>query len=198
MGDAPAGGGRAQGNASREALQLVHHHPGRLRVRATVFEKDAPALAAVRARLDSLPGILDVAHTATTGSLLVAYQAGMVEHDTIVAAIADAAELDLPRDEPRDPRRPALVAIGVGRELNAAVEELTGRRADLGSLVPAALAGIAAYSWLKHEDSRLPRWDNLLYWSYSIFRDLNKRAIAEAAISTTSDGVTSEERDGAK
>jgi hypothetical protein len=196
MGDAPAGG--SQGSASREALQLVHHHPGRLRVRATVFEKDAPALAAVRARLDALPGILEVGHTATTGSLLVAYQPGMVEPDTIVAAIAEAADLDLPREEARDPRRPALIAIGVGRELNAAVEELTGRRADLGSLVPAALAGIAAYSWLKHEDSRLPRWDNLLYWSYSIFRDLNKRAIAEAAISTTSDGVITEEHDGAK
>ena len=121
----------------------------------------------------------------------------MIEPDTIIAAIAESAELDLPRDEPRDPKRPALIAIGVGRELNAAVEELTGRRADLASLVPAALAGIAAYSWFKHEDSRLPRWDNLLYWSYSVFRDLNKKTIAEAA-SSARGGVITDETDGEK
>ena len=196
MADPTAGG--TPPRDPREALKLVHHHPGRLRVRATVFEKDAPALVAVRARLDALAGIVEVAHTATTGSLLIVYQPGMVEPDTIVAVVAEAAELDLPRDEPRDPRRPALIAIGVGHELNAAVEELTGRRANLATIVPAALAGFAAFSWLKHEDSRLPRWDNLLYWSWSVFRDLNRRSIAEAARSMTSDGVTHEDPDGAK
>lgn len=168
-----------ESHSAREALQLVHHHPGRLRLRATAFEKDAPALAAVRARVDGWTGVVDVVHTAATGSLLIVYQPGLVEPDEIVAAVAESADLDLPRDEPRDPRRPALIAIGVGRELDAAVEELTGRRADLASVVPAALAGIAAYSWFKHPDTRLPRWDNLLYWSYNIFRDLNRKAIVD-------------------
>ena len=170
--------GEPEAPSRREALQLVHHHPGRLRLRASVFEKDAPALAGVRARLDALSGIVEVAHTATTGSILVAYQPGMIEPDTIVAAVAEAADLDLPRDEPRDPRRPALIAIGVGRELNAAVEELTGYRTDLRSIVPAGLAALAVYSFLNGKDP-LPRWDNLLYWSYSIFRDLNRKAIAD-------------------
>jgi hypothetical protein len=164
---------------SREALQLVHHHPGRLRVRAHALEGASERVTKVTARLDSLPGIIKLDHNKVTGSLLVTYEPGMIEPDTIVAEIADAAELDLPRDEPRDPARPALIAIGVTRELNAAVAELAGNRADLKTLVPGALAGLAAFSWFTQGGPRLPRWDNLLYWSYTIFTNLHQREIEQ-------------------
>ena len=161
---------------SREALKLVHHHPGRLRLRAMAFEKDAELVERVRARLDAVPGIVSVEHRKSTGSLLVVYQPGLVEPDVIVGAIAAAADLELPRDEPRDPDKPALVAIEVGREINAAVAELTGARADLKTLVPGGLVALATYAFFQQKGERLPRWDNLLYWSWSIFRDLHRDA----------------------
>jgi len=161
---------------AREALKLVHHHPGRLRLRAIAFEKDADRVARVRTRLDAIPGIVSCEHRATTGSLLVVYQPGLVEPDVIVGAIAAAADLDLPRDEPRNPDKPALIAIEVGREINAAVADLTGARADLKTLVPGGLAALATYAFVQQKGERLPRWDNLLYWSWSIFRDLHRDA----------------------
>jgi hypothetical protein len=163
---------------AREALKLVHHHPGRLRLRAIAFEKDLERVERVRARLDAIPGIVSCEHRPTTGSLLVVYQPGLVEPDVIVGAIAAAAELDLPRDEPRNPNAPALVAIEVGRELNAAVADLTGARADLKTLVPGGLAALATYAFVQQKGERLPRWDNLLYWSWSIFRDLHRDVLA--------------------
>ena len=158
---------------SRDALELVHHHPGRLRVRALVFETDPACVARVRERLDALPGVEKVEHTARTGSLLVAYQPGMIEPDRLIAAIAEAAALDLPREVPRSPRKPALVAVGVTREIDSIVAELTGGRADLRTLVPAGLAALSAFAWMRQKGERLPRWDNLLYWSYAMFTGLN-------------------------
>lgn len=169
----------ADDHLPREALELVHHHPGRLRLRATTFERDDVVI--VRERLDTLLGILEVTHAKATGSLLITYEPGIVEPDEIIVQVADAAELDPPREKVRDPRKPALVAIGVGRELNAAVEVLTGHRADLRSIVPAAMAGLAAYAWMQQGGQRLPRWDNLLYWSYNIFIGLHRKEIDESA-----------------
>ena len=164
---------------AREALKLVHHHPGRLRLRAIAFERDEGRVARVRARLDAMPGVVSFEHRATTGSVLVVYQPGLVEPDALVAAIAEAAELDLPRDEPRDPDKPALVAIEVGREINAAVADLTGARADLKTLVPGGLVALATYAFVQQKGERLPRWDNLLYWGWSIFRDLHRDAFVK-------------------
>jgi hypothetical protein len=178
---------------AREALQLVHHHPGRLRLRAIAFENDVERVERVRARLDAIPGIVSFEHRATTGSLLVVYQPGLVEPDVIVAAIAAAADLDLPREERRDPDKPALIAIEVGREINAAVADLTGARADLKTLVPGSLAALAAYAFVQQRGERLPRWDNLLYWSWSIFRDLHRDAFKPVPPAAPADRVSSPE-----
>ena len=167
----------AEPPAAREALALIHHHPGRLRVRAESF-REGDAASRVRAALDMEPGITTVSHNATTGSLLVEYQPGHAHAEAILMCIAAAAGLDLPPDDER--RRgpaPALVAIDAARELNELVHEVTGYRADLRSIVPVGMAALAAYSFAVHGEARLPRWDNLLYWSYNIFTQLHRREI---------------------
>ena len=40
----------------------------------------------------------------------------------------------------------------------------------------AALGAAAAYSAMEHKGSRMPRWDNLLWWSYSVFVQWNSSA----------------------
>jgi hypothetical protein len=67
--------------------------------------------------------------------------------------------------------------VGVAKELNAITMELTGSRADLRVLVPTAIAALGAYSFAYGKEPRLPRWDNLLYWSYNIFVSLHRREI---------------------
>jgi len=169
--------------APTEVLELVHHHPGRLRVRAAVLREDAELAERVTRALDETAGILVVTHNPRTGSVLVEYEPGLVEPDAIALRIADAAQLISPFD-PRAAKpvfRPAGALIEGTRELNAIAHELTGGRADLRSIVPAALAGAAAYSFAFGRGPRLPRWDNLLWWSYSVFASLHAREVAEAA-----------------
>jgi hypothetical protein len=179
----------------RGALQLIHHHPGRLRVRAEAFQA-GDAAGRARAALEVEPGITRVTHNPRTGSLLVEYQAGLADPEAVLRRIAAAAGLDVPSDEDRARRRePAVVAIDAAREINELVHEVTGYNADLRTLVPAGMAVLAGYSLLAHEDARLPRWDNLLYWSYNIFTQLHRREIdaAAAAPAPRRDAPASEE-----
>lgn len=152
-------------------------------MRAEAFRFDSAAVDRVRARLESLPGILAVTHNDRSGSLLVEYEPGHAEPDAILARIAEAAGLDRAIDEREARRRgsrPGLIAIEVAQELNTIAHELTGWRADLRTMVPAALAGLAAYSFAASGHARLPRWDNLLYWSYNVFLNLHRREIERA------------------
>jgi Heavy metal associated domain 2 len=147
-------------------------------VRADAFREEGDAADRVRAALDAVPGITAVAHNPRTGSLLVEYQPGHAEPETLLARIASAAGLAMPDEGARlRPREPVLVAIDAARELNDLVHEATGHTADLRALVPAGMAALAAYSFAFSKEDRLPRWDNLLYWSYNIFRELHRREI---------------------
>jgi hypothetical protein len=166
-----------EGAVEREHLELAHHHPGRLRVRADALIDAHDVVQAIRESLDAVPGILSVRYTAQTGSLLLEYEPGHADPDDIILRIAEAADLDPPLDEAalRERRaRPALLAIGATRELNRLAEDVTGGRADLRGIIPAALAGLAVYSFIE-EKQRMPRWDNLLYWGFNIFTMLHRR-----------------------
>jgi len=157
-------------STTRESLELVHHHPGRLRVRAEVFRGEAELAGHVRDAVISLRGVTRCDHSARTGSLLIEYEPGLGEPDVILDAVATAAGIcPVPEDALARSRAPALLAVGAVQELNAIAGELTGHRADLRSLVPAGLAALSAYSFITSSEHRLPRWDNLLWWSYSIF-----------------------------
>jgi hypothetical protein len=175
--------------ASREVLALVHHHPGRLRVRADAFregregserrEDQGDVVDRVRAALDAEPGISTVSHNVRTGSLLVEYEPGLADPEIILSRIAEAAGLERPSDElPAAGKKPALIAIDAAREANAIVADLTGEQTDLRSLVPMGMAALAVFSFaISSHEERIPRWDNLLYWSYNIFSQLHRREI---------------------
>ena len=172
----------------REALVVVHHHPGRIRVRARVFRHASAIVDQVRAKLESQPGLKGITHNERSGSLLIEYEPGHAEPDTLLGRVAEAAGLGRAINE-SDARRggpaPGLVALDVARELNEVAHELTGWRADLRVLVPAALAGLAAYSFATAKEPRLPRWDNLLYWSYNVFVNLHRHEIDSSTMSST-------------
>ena len=82
----------------REHLELAHHHPGRLRVRADALIEALDVVQAIREALDALPGILAVRYTAQTGSLLVEYEPGHADADAIILRIADVAGLSASYD----------------------------------------------------------------------------------------------------
>jgi hypothetical protein len=171
----------------RESLEIAHHHPGRLRVRSDALcepGRDRAARARceqIREALGVLSGVRAVRLNERAGSVLVDYEPGAVDPNTLVDVTARAGQLDPPpHDEEQQTRRlrPAWIAIGAARELNAVADELTGGRADLRDLVPMAMTGLAAYAFVL-EKRRLPRWDNLAYWAFSIFLNLHGEEIAK-------------------
>jgi hypothetical protein len=184
-------------DAPRGVLGLVHHHPGRLRVRAEVF-RSGDAADRARAALEAVPGITGATHNAKTGSLLIEYQPGLAEPEAILARVAAAAGLAPPSEDDRARRRePALVAIEVTREINEVVGTVMNHQADLRSLVPAGMALLAGYSLLTQKGPKLPRWDNLLYWSYNIFTQLHRREIESTAAAPRAAVLDAEEQGAA-
>jgi hypothetical protein len=75
-------------------LELVHHHPGRLRVRADAFRLRPDVVDRVRDALEDVRGITRFSHGRRTGSLLIEYRPGSLEPDDVVTRIAEAADMD--------------------------------------------------------------------------------------------------------
>lgn len=170
---------------SREPLELVHHHPGRVRLRAMSLVGETAVAERIRHALEGRPGIRRCVHNTRTGSLLVEYEPALADADSIVAAVAHASGLGeplSPREARARRRSPARVTIDVAREIDAIAFELTGWRTDLRFLAPVGLAAAAAFSFARNKpDGRLPRWDTLLWWSYNVFTSLHHDEIDAAA-----------------
>jgi hypothetical protein len=147
-------------------------------VHAEVFHLGGDSADRVREAMLAVPGVTRFDHSARTGSVLVEYEPGLAEPDAILAHLADAAGVaPCAPDALARTRTPALIAVGAVQEMNAIASELTGHRADLRSLVPAGLAALSAYAFATSKEPRLPRWDNLLWWSYSIFTALHENDV---------------------
>jgi hypothetical protein len=134
----------------------------------------------VRTALDGMNGVRSIRLNPAAGSVLVEYEPGEVDPNVLIDVVAFTAELEAPPTDEltAQPRRPARVAIGAARDLNAWADRFTGGRADLRSLVPLAMTGLAAYSFVARKD-RLPRWDNLAYWAFSLFQAFHASEIAD-------------------
>jgi hypothetical protein len=166
------------------ALRLVHHHPGRIRMRAETFLEAADNASRVIDALVAIPGVRGAQHNARTGSILVEYTPGLVDPDSILTTAADVARLDGIIDEMLTGPPPfdaAGAVVGGVRGLDRVIRELTNDRADLPMIVPTALAGAAVYSFVKDMNGpRVPRWDNLAWWAYSVFLQWHRQKIENA------------------
>lgn len=170
-----------------EVLQLVHHHPGRLRLRSPAFVDNDAVATRVREALAGTLGVSRVDHDAHTGSLVVEYEPGLSSPDAIIERAAQAAGLLRAPDRPEGSVRcQGDRVVGACRRINAATYDLSGSRVELRTLVPFALAGLSAVI-LVVRGPRLPRWDNLAYWSISLFALLHSREM-NAAPPASADG----------
>jgi hypothetical protein len=158
-------------------LVVVHHHPGRIRVRAERFlegEGGKVAFAQAQQALEGFPEIHVLVHNPHTGSVLIEYEVGSAEPNAILSTIALAVGLGGVVDQAQvrvQHEDPARVLIRATRKLDGLAREVTGGRAGLNTLVPGLLAMSGVVSFLRRPVAL--RWDNLLYWSYTVFRDLN-------------------------
>ena len=169
------------------ALRLVHHHHGYARARAGAFLGSRPghgsAVAAARDAAETTPGFRRWSHNPTTGSIVVEYAPGVVDVDDLLRRLARAAglsgvETDDAGRMPHDRRQLVDAFLVKVAAVNGFVRRATGDRADLRELVPLALVGISAVSFVVHDDrGRLPRWNSALYHGYRIFMQWHRREV---------------------
>ncbi|WP_141589864.1 MULTISPECIES: HMA2 domain-containing protein [unclassified Myxococcus] len=157
-----------------EWLLLVHHSPGRLRVRASCFRDDSDLADRVRGELGETQGVFGTVHSPLTGSLLVEYSPDEADVESLLATIVDTAGLDGIVDAKfmaKSRMAPAEHVVSGARWLDGLARELTG--AGLYELIPVVLTATGIYSLVANPSQKgwLPRWDNALYWAYSVFRD---------------------------
>jgi hypothetical protein len=171
-GDDDGGGGPGGVRGPERVVAIVYHHPGRLRLRGSVLERNRSAAARLHDALGGMAGVRRVMHNAAAGSLLVEYSPEAIDADVILDAVLDAG---IRLDE--TPRRPdaSRAVVDVARGLNAQVGEATRGATDLHGIVSFALGVGAVTSLVFSKHARWPRWDNLLYWSYTFFRDVHMR-----------------------
>jgi hypothetical protein len=142
-----------------------------------VFVGDDQRIYLVRDALRRIPAVTRVTHNRETGSVLVEYTPGTIEPDALLSAIALAAGAPGVVDEAFLKKRSADAAMEIiktARMANGIARQVSGGH-DAGVLVPAALFAGAIWSFVRAPV--LPRWDNLLYWSWTVFHTLNHHKI---------------------
>jgi hypothetical protein len=150
------------------SLSVVHHHPGRLRMRTEAFLDAAFAAERTRIGLARTPGVRAAAHDGRTGSLLVEYAPAAIDVEELIARVEELSGLRVRAPQ----QRHASVAPKIWRAMQRTdrmVQEATRGRFDLGIIVPTSLAVLSVYSFFRGSHVRLPRWDSLVFWAYSVF-----------------------------
>jgi Heavy metal associated domain 2 len=168
-----------------QPLRLVHYHPGYLRIQADAFSRpaeDSSVVAAAQTAAAALPGYRSWSQHPRTRSAVVQYDPEVIEADDLLQYIVK--ELGLrgvvhatsgTKRSRREVVGALLDAVQAGNEI---VSQMTGERADLREVVPAALAVVSVVSFVIHERrGRLPRWNSALYHGYRIFMQWHRREV---------------------
>jgi hypothetical protein len=165
-----------------DRLRVVHHSQGRLRLRAPRL-RAAPDLARrVVETLESEAGVSAVRWAPVTGSVTIEYETHRVQLPRLVQTVLVAGdfggvEVDAPIVGLAAVTDGDRVRDGLAR-LNDSLHLLTSGRLDLRAAVPGALAGLGLLTFALRKKS-LPRWYDLLFWSFVTFVNLNPAAPRE-------------------
>ena len=159
-----------------EPLRLVHYHPGYLRIRAKAFlwaEENDPVVTASRAAADTVLGFRSWSLNPKTGSVVIQYEPGAVEADDLLKHIAKCAGfrgVEIATRKKVNRQEVVSRFLDTMQGINRAVDQLTGGRADLRELTPAAMAALSIVSFMLNQNrGRIPEWSGLLYHSYRVF-----------------------------
>ena len=168
-------------------VRLAHASPGRIRLKVDDVKNDPEKARDIEAMLRTVPSIRSADANPVTGSLLLTYDEPVLESMELPFAVAQVLGISLNDLDPEDLRllmshqgngnKFSAPSISEGvettfRDMNAAVRRTVG--ADLGILLPLALAVLGVRSLLASEKTMLPSWHEYLWFSFSTYFILNR------------------------
>ena len=154
-------------------LSIAHASPGRLRVRVPP-DADVTGLEEAVA---ALPGVRGVTWQPRTRGLLVLHDPGAIDASTVLDAVAQHTDVEVPdgaAPAAAEPPLTTLLARPVA-DLNQRLYRLSGGLADLRSLAPAVLVAWAALQLLRGRGAPIA-WSSALWYAHGLFRDYNPKA----------------------
>jgi copper chaperone CopZ len=109
--------GRNAGCPAGCALDLVHHLPGRLRLRSTALKRDARAIEHRRRQLAEISGVTSVEANPSTGSLLLEYDPTVMPPANVVEVLAPCGITARPVTEGSEPGRSEELITALKRSM---------------------------------------------------------------------------------
>jgi hypothetical protein len=172
----------------QHGARVVHHIPGRLRVRLPRASRRPDILRDLHGFISGLGGVREVEINSITGSILVHYEPESAEEvERLLARGASTGWKAPPEltdvDELADRiereaeflaahSEVALHIIKGVKALNAAVREASGNTVDLKVLLP---AGLAVWAFFKHGvEASTPMWVTLAIFAINSFLSLHQ------------------------
>ena len=169
------------------SVRLAHASPGRIRLKVDEVKNDPDRAREIETKLRTVPGILSAHANPMTGSLLLTYHEPASESMEVPFAVAQVLGISLNDLNPDDLQRlmshdgngHKLFTPSLSQELestfsdiNAAVRRMAG--ADLGKLLPLALAVLGVRSLLVSEKAVSPSWHEYFWFAFSTYFILNR------------------------
>jgi hypothetical protein len=163
-------------SAPEDRLCVVHHFPGRFRVRAERFRASPEVAKKVMETVEGEDGVLELRASPLTGSLVVLYDTSRIQlpsliHTILAAGNFSGVQADSAIDGVPSESGGQRIRTAVGR-FNDAIQSGTRGRLDLRTAAPGTLAGLGLLSFLFGRRP-LPAWYDLLFWSFVTFTNLN-------------------------
>jgi hypothetical protein len=169
------------------SVRVAHASPGRIRLKVADLKDDPQMARGIEASLRNVPGIRSVDANPLTGSLLLTYEEPALESMELPFAVTQALGISLNDLDPEELRRlmshrgngnkfPAPSVLesveAAFKGMNAAIRRTAG--ADMGVLLPLALALLGVRSLVNSEKTAFPSWHDYLWFAFSTYFMLNK------------------------
>jgi hypothetical protein len=133
------------GSSGRPAAYIAHFTPGRVRLRIPTRRRDPAFFAEVKTAVEAWPGIQEVRTNPRTASVLVFFS----DPATTLAHAQNCDLFEIHEPEPTASNGSAVPiaerAQETARGLSGWLQQITGGRTDLRSLLLLALVGAAGY-----------------------------------------------------
>lgn len=158
----------------KHQAQIVHHVPGRVRIKLPRAKGDRILLEQIKQSISPRPGVQHVTINPATGSVVIYYDADLIDSfNKGLAAHAAQGNLFNLKTESKKEESGIARSIDVGfKQLSDGIKHATGETIDLKEMFPFAVATIALF--FVDKTLGAPLWLSLLFFSFSSYMDLHE------------------------